>query len=73
MKIPIAVKCTPVFHKVWRYRTVIRKTRGTKIVWSKLNNIWKCSRCRMWSAYKETFNQVCEKRDRRKCERRKCA
>ena len=71
MTIPAKVKCTPVFHKVWRYRTIIRKTNSNKIVWSRLKDIYKCSRCRTWSAYIDTFNQVCEKRDRRKRDRRK--
>jgi hypothetical protein len=70
-KIPLEVKCIPVFHKVWRYRTVIRKTRSTKIVWSSLPKIYVCSACKMWSAYKDTFNAVCSKRNRRKKERRR--
>lgn len=61
-KLPLEVTCTPVFHKIWRYRT----REGRKITWSSLKDIWICSACRMWSAYKDTFNAICSKRDRRK-------
>ena len=66
MKIPIKVRCTPVFHKFWRYRV---RPQG----WGQLENIYICSKCKEWSSYKIGFNQVCPKKNRRKRDRRKAA
>jgi uncharacterized protein (DUF2225 family) len=70
MKIPVEVRCTPVFHKVWRYRV---RDNKNKISWSKLYDIWICTQCKLWSAYKSTFTDVCSRKDRRKRDRRKAA
>ena len=69
-RLPVDVCCTPVFHKIWRYRT---RSGLHKIVWSSLKDIYICSGCKMWSAYKDSFNLVCPKRERRKRDRRKVA
>lgn len=60
-----AVRCSPVFVKLWRYRTIEWIEGRRTISWSSLKNIWRCENCKQWSRYREMFDSVCQPKDRR--------
>jgi hypothetical protein len=57
-RIPKRLRCSIEFLHTWKYRTV----PGYGI----LHNIWRCRDCKQWSAYKDSFNEVCKTKERRK-------